>query len=234
MTQLPPQVAFLFIRFLPCLDLQQCVNISIWVAQCLGEFVLNKESRGTGQRLSFTSMDGFSGRRDKQNSRNKMCPNFLCSLVAEDSVWILMCNTNTVDIMKMNAATTFKYSWPLAPCWCLVCFWVIYALKTCICAYCLCIYGVHTKLPLHSMPVPPCAYICIYLCWHLAGMVVGSCLHPGSCVLKHGVITIILQAPHHATYPAGRFSTAPVMMSENWGNWPRLMSTVLSWTVRTV
>lgn len=90
MTQLPPQVAFLLIRFLPCLDLQQCVNISIWVAQCLGEFVLNKEGQGTGQRLSFTSMDGFNGHRDKQNSLNKMCPNFLCSLVAEESLCVTL------------------------------------------------------------------------------------------------------------------------------------------------
>lgn len=77
----------------------------------------------------------------------------------------------------------------------------------------VCMYGLHTKLHIYSMSV--CHLVLKYLCWHLAGMVVGSCLHPGSCVLKHGVITIILQAPHYATYPAGRFSTALVMMSEN-------------------
>lgn len=65
---LQPLQALQFIQFLPCLDIQQCVSISIRVAQCLGEFVLNKESKGASQHLSSTSMESLSGQKGKRNS----------------------------------------------------------------------------------------------------------------------------------------------------------------------
>lgn len=183
MSQLQPLLAFQLIHFLPCLDIQQCVSISIRVAQCLGEFVLNKESQCAGQLLSSTSMESLNGQKGKRNSQNKMFPNFHSTLDAEASFWILMCNMNTVDIMKMNAATTFNYSLPLALYWCCACSWVMYAPKTHICAYC-CASGVHvyegrTKSHLYCMSVCHLVLMFVYIC---VGTWQGEWLAP-ACIL---------------------------------------------------
>lgn len=49
----------------------------------------------------------------------------------------------------------------------------------------------------------------------LTGRVVGSSLQPASYMPVRGIITITLEAPRCATYPAGQFSTALAMMSGN-------------------
>lgn len=59
MTQLQPLLS----QSLPCLDIKQCGHISIWVAQCLGEFVLTKECQSTGQRHSSISMKSWRANR---------------------------------------------------------------------------------------------------------------------------------------------------------------------------
>ena len=61
-----------------------------------------------------------------------------------------------------------------------------------------------------------CAAVCLCLyMFVLTGRAVGSCPQPGTHIPGDGVITITLQAPRCATYPAGQFSTALAMMSEN-------------------
>lgn len=122
------------------------------------------------QRRS-ASLTHFNGQlKGKQNSRNETFPDFSSSLEEEASFRIFMYNINTVDIMKMNAATTFNYSLPLALYWYCVCSWVMYAPKTCICAFMvllywvLCIFMKCTQMHVYVC-VPPCAYVCIYLCW---------------------------------------------------------------------
>lgn len=69
MTQLQPLLLLLLIHSLSRLDIQQCGSISIWVAQCLGEFVLTKERQSTGQRLSSTSMSSWRANRTLKMKR---------------------------------------------------------------------------------------------------------------------------------------------------------------------
>lgn len=80
----------------PALHIQQRVNISIWVAQCLGEFVPDKGS----QRRRSASLIHVGGSSVFQT--------------LADHGGVSRRNANTPHIMKMNAATTFNYSLPLA------------------------------------------------------------------------------------------------------------------------
>lgn len=115
MTQLKLLPLFLLIEFLPCLDIQQCVNISIWLAECLGEFVHNIKSR----------------RRSTHQWANSMVRRPKRALKIKCFKWSLKLSLFAVMhcLLNMNAAITFNCSLLLALYWYCECSWVIYAVK---------------------------------------------------------------------------------------------------------
>lgn len=175
----------------------------------------HKDCQSTGQRLSFTSMKSWRANRTPKMK----CIQTFTQVWVSPPHWISMSVINTTYIM--NASTAFNYSWPLATYWYCVCSWVIYAPETWISAFIVHLPAISMYVLCAPKHVCLCPYIIMSLCMCmllLTERAGGSGLQSGSCMLKHGVITITLQAPLCTTYPAGQFSTALATMSENWRN----------------